>query len=47
MDINFSREKYINKAFLDSFQNINVKNIISEDFKKLNDIKLNQVKKFN
>ena len=41
---NFSREKYINKAFLDSFKILMSKILLSEDLVKLNDIKLNQVK---
>jgi len=43
-DSNFSREKYINKAFLDSFKILMSKILLSEDLVKLNDIKLNQVK---
>ena len=41
---NFSREKYINKAFLDSFKILMSKILLFEDLNKLNDIKLNQVK---
>ena len=41
---NFSREKYINKAFVDSFKILMSKILLSEDLVKLNDIKLNQVK---
>ena len=43
-DTNFSREKYINKAFLDSFKILMSKILLFEDLNKLNDIKLNQVK---
>ena len=41
---NFSREKYINKAFLDSFKILMSKILLSEDLVKLNDVKLSQVK---
>ena len=44
LDTNFSREKYINKAFLDSFKILMSKILLSEDLIKLADIKLNQVK---
>ena len=37
---NFSREKYINKAFLHSFKILMSKISLSEDLTKLNDIKL-------
>ena len=43
-DSNFSRERYINKAFLNSFKILMSKILLSEDLDKLNDIKLNQVK---
>jgi len=43
-DSNFSRERYINKAFLNSFKILMSKILLSEDLNKLNDIKLNQVK---
>ena len=41
---NFSREKYINKAFLDSFKILMSKILLSEDLVKLNDVELNQIK---
>ena len=41
---NFTREKYINKAFLDSFKILMSKILLSEDLNKLNDVKLNQIK---
>ena len=45
IDINFSREKYINKAFLNSFDILMSKILVSSDLSKLNDIKLNNIKK--
>ena len=44
MDLNFSREKYINKAFLNSFEILINKILLSRDFTKINDIKLIQIK---
>ena len=41
---NFSREKYINKAFVDSFKILMYKILLSEDLVKLNDVELNQIK---
>ncbi len=43
-DTNFSRENYIDKAFLDSFKILMSKILLFEDLSKLNNIKLNQVK---
>ena len=44
MDTNFSREKYINKAFLYSFDMLTSKILLTEDLNKLNNTKLNQIK---
>ena len=44
MSINFSREKYINKAFLYSFDMLMSKILLTEDLNKLNNVKLNQIK---
>ena len=44
IDLNFSREKYINKAFLNSFEILMNKILLSRDFTKINDIKLKQIK---
>ena len=45
MDLNFSREKYINKAFLNSFEILMNKILLSRDFTKVNNTKLKQIKK--
>ena len=45
IDINFSRDKYINRAFLDSFEILISKILVSSDYNKINNIKLNDVKK--
>ena len=44
MSTNFSREKYINKAFLYSFDVLMSKILLTEDLNKLNNVKLNQIK---
>ena len=44
IDLNFSREKYINKAFLDSFEMLMEKILLSRDLTKVNNIKLKQIK---
>ena len=44
IDLNFSREKYINKAFLNSFELLMNKILLSRDFTKINNIKLEQIK---
>lgn len=44
IDLNFSREKYINKAFLNSFDILMNKILLSRDFSKINNIKLKQIK---
>ena len=44
IDLNFSREKYINKAFLNSFETLMNKILLSRDLTKMNNIKLKQIK---
>ena len=44
IDLNFSREKYINKAFLNSFEILMNKILLTRDLKKIKDIKLEQIK---
>ena len=44
IDLNFSREKYINKAFSNSFEILMNKILLSRDFTKINNIKLRQIK---
>jgi len=44
VDINFSREKYINRALLDSFEMLMSTILISEDVNKLNNLKLKEIK---
>ena len=43
-DINFTRDKYIDKAFLDSFKMLMTKILLSDDLDKLKNIKLKEVK---
>ena len=44
MGTNFSREKYINKAFLYSFDTLMSKILLTEDLNKLNNVRLKQIK---
>ena len=44
MDLDFSREKYINKAFLDSFQILTSKILLAKDLNKISNIKLKEIK---
>ena len=44
IDLNFSRDKYINKAFSNSFEILMNKILLSRDFTKVNNIKLKQIK---
>ena len=44
MDLNFSREKYINEAFLKSFDILKSRIILSKDFNEVNNIKLKEIK---
>ena len=45
IDLNFSREKYLNKAFLNSFEILMTKILLTKDLKKISNIKLDQIKK--
>ena len=45
VDLNFSREKYLNKAFSNSFEILMTKILLTKDLKKMNDIELDQIKK--
>jgi len=44
IDLNFSREKYINKAFLESFRLLTSKILVSRDLDKVSNIKLKKIK---
>jgi len=44
IDLNFSREKYFNKAFQDSFEILMNKILLTRDLKKIRDIKIKQIK---
>ena len=44
IDVNFSRDRYINKAFLNSFKILMSNILLSRDFNKLSNIKLNKIK---
>jgi len=44
INVNFSRDKYINKAFLNSFKILMSKILLSRDLNKINNIKLNKIK---
>jgi hypothetical protein len=44
MDIDFSRNKYIHKAFLDSFEILMSRILLSRDLNKINNIKLKKIK---
>ena len=44
-EINFSRDKYINKAFLKSYEVLMSKILLSSDFNKINDLELIEIKK--
>jgi hypothetical protein len=45
LDLNFSREKYINKAFLNSFKLLMGKILLKRDFEKINNVKILKIKK--
>jgi len=45
VDLNFSREKYLNKAFLNSFEILMTRILLTRDLKKIEDIELKQIKK--
>ena len=44
IDINFSREKFLNRAFSDSFKILTTKILLSRDLAKLSNVKLNKIK---
>ncbi len=44
IDLNFSRHKYLNKAFTNSFEILMSKILLTRDFAKVNNTKLNQIK---
>ena len=44
LDVNFSRDRYINKAFLDSFQMLMSKILLSKDLTKLSNINIDHIK---
>ena len=44
LDLNFSRNKYINKAFVDSFEILTSRILLSRDLKKIKNIKLDKIK---
>jgi hypothetical protein len=44
VDVNFSRDKYINKAFLNSFEILMSKILLTKDSQKIKDIKLKKIK---
>ena len=47
IDVNFSRNKYINKAFLNSFKMLMSKILLSRDLKKNKQYKIKQNKEFD
>ena len=44
IDLNFSRDKYLNKAFINSFEILMSKVLLSRDLTKVSNIKLKQIK---
>ena len=44
IDVNFSRDKYINKAFIDSFEILISRILLSKDLTKISSIKLDKIK---
>ena len=44
IDLNFTREKHLEKAFLNSFEILMKKILLSKDLQKTKNIKLNQIK---
>ena len=44
VDLNFSREKYLNKAFVNSFEILMTKILLSSDIKKISNIRSEQIK---
>ena len=45
IDLNFSREKYLDKAFLNSFDILMTKILLKKDLNKLSSVKLKEIKK--
>ena len=45
MDLNFSRDKYLNKAFEESFKMLTSKILLTIDLKKVENLNLNKIKK--
>ena len=45
VNLNFSRDKYLEKAFLDSFNTLASKILLSKDLKKIKNIKIEKIKK--
>ena len=43
IDINFSREKFIRRAFLDSFSMLKSRILLSKDLNKINQMKLHDI----
>ena len=43
IDVNFSRDKYINKAFLNSFKILMSQILLSKDLNRISNIKLNEI----
>ena len=44
INVNFSRDKYINKAFLNSYRILMSKILLSKDLIKISNIELNKIK---
>ena len=44
LDVNFSREKYINKAFIDSFEILKSRVLLSRDLNKMSNMKLSEIR---
>ena len=44
IDLNFSRDQYLNKAFIDSFDILMTKILLSRDLKKVKNVELKQIK---
>ena len=47
IDVNFSRDKYINKVFLNSFKILMSKILLSKDLNKIRQYKIKQNKEFD
>ena len=44
LDVNFSREKYINKAFIDSFEILKSRVLLTRDLNKMSNMKLSEIR---